>query len=167
LLSELLHVVDVQSKLVAVICCTLQQSLQPCAFDTAVLAALIFSASSAYIASAAAAYCRQRALLLAACQAVVYTPQHEHFGIVPLEAMASGRPVIAVNNGGPTESVLSGRTGQLCEPTAAAFADAYAQLLDAKVAAKMGAAARKHVVGTFSRAAFGDRLNEHVQTLAA
>lgn len=110
---------------------------------------------------------RQRALLLAACQAVVYTPQHEHFGIVPLEAMASGRPVIAVNNGGPTESVLSGRTGQLCEPTAAAFADAYAQLLDAKVAAKMGAAARKHVVGTFSRAAFGDRLNEHVQALAA
>jgi alpha-1,3/alpha-1,6-mannosyltransferase len=97
----------------------------------------------------------------------VYTPQHEHFGIVPLEAMASSRPVIAVNNGGPTESVLSGRTGQLCEPTAAAFADAYAQLLDAKVAEKMGAAARKHVVGTFSRAAFGDRLNEHVQALAA
>jgi alpha-1,3/alpha-1,6-mannosyltransferase len=113
------------------------------------------------------AVCRQRTLLLAACQAVVYTPQHEHFGIVPLEAMASGRPVIAVNNGGPTESVLSGRTGQLCEPTAAAFADAYEKLLDVKVAEKMGAAARKHVVGTFSRAAFGDRLNQHVQALAA
>lgn len=110
---------------------------------------------------------RQRTLLLAACHAVVYTPQHEHFGIVPLEAMASGRPVIAVNSGGPTESVLPRRTGQLCEPTPAAFADAYEQLLDAKKAEKMGHAARKHVVGTFSRAAFGDRLNEHVQELAA
>ena len=32
-----------------------------------------------------ALHCRQRTLLLAACRAVLYTPQHEHFGIVPLE----------------------------------------------------------------------------------
>ena len=66
----------------------------------------------------------QRALLLAACTAVVYTPQHEHFGIVPLEAMAAGRPVIACDSGGPQETVLHGRTGLLCEPTPAAFAHA-------------------------------------------
>eukprot|EP00775_Hariotina_reticulata_P008164 gene8164-8355_t len=110
---------------------------------------------------------RQRTLLLAACRAVVYTPQHEHFGIVPLEAMASERPVIAVNSGGPLESVVSGRTGLLSEPTPAAFAEAYKQLLDDKAAEHMGVNARKHVVAIFSRTAFGDRLNEHVQALAA
>ncbi len=71
----------------------------------------------------------QRAALLTACVGVLYTPQHEHFGIVPLEAMASGRPVIACNSGGPTESVLSGVTGFLCGPSPSQFADAMGQLL--------------------------------------
>lgn len=97
----------------------------------------------------------------------MYTPQHEHFGIVPLEAMASSRPVIAVNSGGPIESVLSGSTGFLCEPTAAAFAEAYEELRDGKKAAKMGVAARQHVVSKFSRASFGASLNSQVQQLAA
>ena len=67
---------------------------------------------------------RQRALLLAACTAVLYTPQREHFGIVPLEAMAAGRPVIACNSGGPLESVVDGCTGFLRPPTSVAFAEA-------------------------------------------
>lgn len=36
---------------------------------------------------------------------VVYTPANEHFGIVPVEAMYARKPVIACNNGGPTESI--------------------------------------------------------------
>ena len=36
----------------------------------------------------------ERARLFEACAAVVYTPSHEHFGIVPLEAMAAARPVL-------------------------------------------------------------------------
>jgi glycosyltransferase involved in cell wall biosynthesis len=56
--------------------------------------------------------------LLKECTAVVYTPSHEHFGIVPLETMASVRPVIAVNNGGPLETVVNKETGFLCEPSA-------------------------------------------------
>lgn len=71
----------------------------------------------------------QRAALLAACVAVLYTPQNEHFGIVPLEAMASGRPVIACDSGGPTESVLPGVTGFLCRPSPSQFADAMGKLL--------------------------------------
>ncbi|KIY98579.1 hypothetical protein MNEG_9380 [Monoraphidium neglectum] len=110
--------------------------------------------------------CRQRALLLAACRAVLYTPQHEHFGIVPLEAMASGRPVVACNSGGPVESVPDGRGGFLCEPAAGPWADALESLLDARGAAKMGAAARAHVQEAFSRAAFGERLDRHVHALA-
>lgn len=59
----------------------------------------------------------QKAALLRACSAVVYTPAGEHFGIVPLECMAACRPVLAVASGGPTESVVAGRTGWLCPPT--------------------------------------------------
>ncbi|CAD6920766.1 unnamed protein product [Tilletia controversa] len=40
---------------------------------------------------------------------LVYTPAGEHFGIVPLEAAACGLPVLAVNDGGPRESVVDSR----------------------------------------------------------
>ncbi|XDT12454.1 Glycosyltransferase Family 4 [Nakaseomyces glabratus] len=40
-------------------------------------------------------------------QLLLYTPSYEHFGIVPLEAMKYGKPVLAVNNGGPVETVVS------------------------------------------------------------
>ena len=38
-------------------------------------------------------------------------PQEEDFGIVPLEAMASGRPVIAHRSGGAIETISEGETG--------------------------------------------------------
>ena len=44
------------------------------------------------------------------CRALVF-PGEEDFGIVPVEAMASGRPVIAFRRGGVTETVVDGRTG--------------------------------------------------------
>jgi len=43
-------------------------------------------------------------------QAVVF-PQEEDFGLVPLEAMASGRPVIAYRAGGALETIVDGETG--------------------------------------------------------
>jgi len=45
---------------------------------------------------------------------LLYTPDREHFGIVPLEAMQLGLPVIAVNTGGPTETIRHQTTGYLC-----------------------------------------------------
>lgn len=44
------------------------------------------------------------------CQALIF-PQEEDAGIVPLEAMASGRPVIAYRSGGAMETVVSNVTG--------------------------------------------------------
>lgn len=40
-------------------------------------------------------------------------PQEEDFGITPIEAMASGRPVIAYRKGGAVETVIAGKTGEL------------------------------------------------------
>ena len=44
------------------------------------------------------------------CKALLY-PGVEDFGIVPLEVMASGRPVIAFGRGGALETVVDGKTG--------------------------------------------------------
>jgi alpha-1,3/alpha-1,6-mannosyltransferase len=54
--------------------------------------------------------------LLKSARLLVYTPSNEHFGIVPLEAMFAGTPVIATNTGGPLETVMPGLTGWLCSP---------------------------------------------------
>ena len=48
--------------------------------------------------------------LYARAQAVIF-PQEEDFGIVPLESMASGRPVIAYRGGGALETIEEGKTG--------------------------------------------------------
>ena len=68
----------------------------------------------------------QKYSLLAGCHCVLYTPTNEHFGIVPLEAMYACKPVIATNSGGPTETIVNGKTGYLREPDADSFAEAMA-----------------------------------------
>lgn len=59
-----------------------------------------------------------------ACKALVF-PGEEDFGIVPLEVMACGRPVIAYGRGGACETVVDGVTGRFfAEQSAEAIADA-------------------------------------------
>lgn len=60
--------------------------------------------------------------LLARCQALLF-PGEEDFGLVPLEAQAAGRPVIAYGRGGALETIVPGETGLFfAEPTAEALA---------------------------------------------
>ncbi len=51
-----------------------------------------------------------KAQLFSRCQAFI-NPQEEDFGISKVEAMASGRPVIAYRKGGALETVIEGKTG--------------------------------------------------------
>jgi glycosyltransferase involved in cell wall biosynthesis len=57
--------------------------------------------------------------LLSHCQAVVF-PGEEDFGMVPIEANASGRPVIALAAGGALETVLDSVTGVLYQESSIA-----------------------------------------------
>ena len=76
--------------------------------------------------------------------AVVPSLWREPFGLVAVEAMAAGLPVVASDTGGLSDIVRPGQTGLLVPPgDAAALAAALETLLDdAALRARMGAAGR-------------------------
>lgn len=50
-------------------------------------------------------------VLLAGAKGLIYPVEDEDFGIVPVEAMVHGVPVVAHKSGGPLETVVEGKTG--------------------------------------------------------
>ncbi|NWX90574.1 ALG2 mannosyltransferase, partial [Nothoprocta pentlandii] len=101
----------------------------------------------------------QKMSLLSNALCVLYTPSNEHFGIVPLEAMYMRCPVIAVNSGGPLESILNNVTGYLCDPLPTQFSEAMEKFVrDPLLKDTMGAAGRDRVMEKFSSEAFTEQL---------
>lgn len=49
--------------------------------------------------------------LMKKAKAFIFPSEQEDFGIIPVEAMAAGTPVIALNQGGVKETVVEGKTG--------------------------------------------------------
>jgi glycosyltransferase involved in cell wall biosynthesis len=76
----------------------------------------------------------------------------EPFGLVVIEAMASGKPVVATAPGGPSETVVEGETGYLVQPNdAQELARAVSIIVDDREKRlRMGAAGRKRACETFS-----------------
>jgi glycosyltransferase involved in cell wall biosynthesis len=75
----------------------------------------------------------------------------EPFGLVGIEAMARGRPVVAVNHGGIPEWLEHGETGFLADATPAALAAALRPVLeDHQLARQLGARARARCRERFS-----------------
>jgi len=102
-------------------------------------------------------YCRDNrelASYFASADAFVHAGTHETFGLVVLEAMACGRPVVAMRAGAIPE-LVDEKAGVLAEPhenpeasarhLAGAIAGLYERDLDV-----LGAAARRHVVSNYS-----------------
>lgn len=79
--------------------------------------------------------------------AVLFTPQNEDWGITPLEGMAHSKPVIANNQGGPSESILPGITGWLLRPqNVQAWAETIRKIArEPALVRTLGANAREHV----------------------
>ncbi|CAD7092824.1 unnamed protein product [Hermetia illucens] len=109
---------------------------------------------------------REKIFLLKRSNCLIYTPQNEHFGIVPLEGMYMSRPVIATNTGGPTETIINETTGFLCEQTKEDFSKAMVRLVrDSQLGERMGEMGRKRVQQKFSFEAFADQLAHIISEL--
>lgn len=80
-------------------------------------------------------------------QLVVYAPIREPFGLVPLEAMACGTPVIGVAEGGVCETVMDGINGRLVPRDPVQFSAAvHALLEDRSQRDRLGQQAREYVL---------------------
>lgn len=89
------------------------------------------------------------ARIIASCDAFVHANDKEPFGLIVLEAMACGVPVVGVNAGGVAETVHDG-VGQLAK---SADPDDYAQAIEAlfqRDVVALGQAARVYTVETFA-----------------
>ena len=62
--------------------------------------------------------------LYAQCKGFITTSIKEDFGMAPVEAMASGKPVVGIKDGGCLETVIDGSTGLLVNPYVFDIADA-------------------------------------------
>jgi alpha-1,3/alpha-1,6-mannosyltransferase len=101
-------------------------------------------------------------ILLRSARLLVYTPANEHFGIVPLEAMLRGVPVLAADSGGPKETVVEGVTGWLRDPEEpgkwSAVMDAVLNEMGEAELQAMGRAGVERVESQFAEGQMAERL---------
>jgi glycosyltransferase involved in cell wall biosynthesis len=82
---------------------------------------------------------------------VAYAPYNEPFGLVPLEAMACGKPVVGVREGGVKETVVNDYTGLLIDRDPQQFGRAIQTLLEnPSLVALYGKNGRTHVLENWS-----------------
>jgi glycosyltransferase involved in cell wall biosynthesis len=99
---------------------------------------------------------------------VVYAPVREPFGFVPLEAMACGRPIVAVAEGGVAESVEDGRTGLLVERSTDHFAAALTRLLtNPALAEQLGQQGRRQALDRWSWKGSAECIERHLAEVGA
>ena len=110
----------------------------------------------------------QRILLLENTKILLYTPENEHFGIVPVEAMYMGCIAFACNSGGPLESVKDGVTGFLMEPKVEIWSQKIAEILNGSQdkMARMRENARRRVEENFTFNVFSKQLDQVLRRMA-
>lgn len=107
-----------------------------------------------------------RDTLLTQSSLLLYTPINEHFGIVPIEAMRAGIPVLASNTGGPLETIQEGRTGWLRDakdvPAWTEVIDKVLNWISDEELQRISAAAKERVEAEFSLRAMGEKLEGEI-----
>lgn len=99
--------------------------------------------------------------------AVLFAAINEDFGYVPLDAMASGKPIISVDEGGPRETIVDGKTGFLVK-SGDGMAEKMAFVAEhPKLAEKMGKEGRRHVEQRYSWQAFFRKFDAMARRVAA
>ena len=96
--------------------------------------------------------------LYAGCRAFIF-PGQEDFGITPLEAQASGRPVIANGVGGALETVVPHQTGEFFSPQTS---EALARVVSRFNANDYDPAAIRQHAESFDREVFKRRIKQFV-----
>lgn len=66
---------------------------------------------------------KEKIELLGRCRGLIFTAMDEDFGIVPVEALASGKPVITVNEGYPPHMIKEGVNGIIVEANVRSFVE--------------------------------------------
>lgn len=99
-------------------------------------------------------------------QFIVYTPIREPFGLVPLEAMACGKPVIGVKEGGVCETVVDGVTGSLVERDFLKIAMVIQEYLENPGdVQKLGAQAREYVLDNWTWEKSVSKLEKYFESI--
>lgn len=116
---------------------------------------------------------RLRDYLIQTMELLMYTPENEHFGIVPLEAMRYGKPVLATNSGGPLETVVSYKpnsneataTGWTKIANPNVWAKAINEYVEVKGVVDFDKNGRKRVKTYFSRDTMSDNFEESIDKI--
>jgi len=107
--------------------------------------------------------------LIAASDIVVCSSRFESFGMAPVEAMASGVPVVSTNVGGTAETIVDGETGYLVPPARPdLIAERVLALLDDEtLRERMGRAGRQWVLDNFSIGRYVAGFSETLDSLSS
>jgi glycosyltransferase involved in cell wall biosynthesis len=97
---------------------------------------------------------------------VAYAPYNEPFGLVPLEAMACGKPVVGIREGGIKETVIDNCTGFLVDRDPKKFAEAVQTLMNnSSLADSFGRNGREQVLEKWSWEKSVSNLEQHFDSL--
>ncbi|KAJ2899335.1 Alpha-1,3/1,6-mannosyltransferase alg-2 [Zalerion maritima] len=105
--------------------------------------------------------------LLSSAALLLYTPQNEHFGIVPLEAMLKRVPVLATDSGGPRETISGeGEVGWRREADEGEWAKVLQTVVESRsteegrtALREMGKRGKERVKKRFGRETMGERFD--------